>query len=274
MKDSKVVIIPDVHGRTFWKEAVKDNENCEIVFLGDYLDPYQFEGISIQQALENFIEIVEFKKQHLNNVHLLIGNHDFAYIEDRRIACRHDGINHDTTRDLFLNNRNLFELTYHIKDVGPDNKLCIFSHAGILPINFLIYYYELVSETTEPNWSELFENKGKGYSLNEVFQGEDSDKRKWLFKKMNEVSSLRGGLDNFGSIIWADANEWQIMDLIFDELKNKGSIKDPRNTNIIQFFGHSQQLEEKALWLTPTACCLDCHRAFELNTKTGELTII
>ena len=51
--DNDILIIPDVHGREFWKEA-KDYPG-KIVFLGDYLDPYTYyEGITTEQALENF----------------------------------------------------------------------------------------------------------------------------------------------------------------------------------------------------------------------------
>ena len=42
---SNILIIPDIHGRTFWKECIKCREYDEIIFLGDYLDPYSFEGI-------------------------------------------------------------------------------------------------------------------------------------------------------------------------------------------------------------------------------------
>ena len=47
MKYSKILIIPDVHGRTFWHYA-KDHvdEYDKIIFLGDYLDPYRYEGIT------------------------------------------------------------------------------------------------------------------------------------------------------------------------------------------------------------------------------------
>ena len=40
----EIIIIPDVHGRTFWREAIekyRNKENTQIIFLGDYLDPYQ-----------------------------------------------------------------------------------------------------------------------------------------------------------------------------------------------------------------------------------------
>ena len=38
----KILVIPDVHGRKFWRKAIADNVNQveKIIFLGDYLDPY------------------------------------------------------------------------------------------------------------------------------------------------------------------------------------------------------------------------------------------
>lgn len=42
----RVLVIPDIHGETFWKEPVQKyiDQVDRIVFLGDYLDPYrQFE---------------------------------------------------------------------------------------------------------------------------------------------------------------------------------------------------------------------------------------
>ena len=51
-----MIIIPDIHGRTFWKQAIQGKETEDIVFLGDYLDPYSDEGISGADALLNFRE--------------------------------------------------------------------------------------------------------------------------------------------------------------------------------------------------------------------------
>ena len=46
-----MIIIPDVHGRTFWRQAVNDYLGKEhILFLGDYLDPYAYEGIKTALA--------------------------------------------------------------------------------------------------------------------------------------------------------------------------------------------------------------------------------
>ena len=43
----RILVIPDVHGRTFWKEPVGKYINVvdRVVFLGDYLDPYPTEGM-------------------------------------------------------------------------------------------------------------------------------------------------------------------------------------------------------------------------------------
>ena len=55
----EVLIFPDIHGRQFWKEAIKkfpkdQYPNLKIIFLGDYLDPYGYEGILCKDAIENF----------------------------------------------------------------------------------------------------------------------------------------------------------------------------------------------------------------------------
>ena len=55
----KILIVPDVHGRIFWrraKELVKSYQ--KIIFLGDYLDPYSYEGITPDMAFEEFKEII------------------------------------------------------------------------------------------------------------------------------------------------------------------------------------------------------------------------
>ena len=46
-----MIICADIHGRTFWKDAIaKKRENEKIIFLGDYLEPYPQEGITHDMA--------------------------------------------------------------------------------------------------------------------------------------------------------------------------------------------------------------------------------
>ena len=73
------LIIPDVHGRQFWKDAVSQYEGKveKIIFLGDYLDPYPDEGITRKDAIRNFEEIIDYKINNSDKVVLLLGNHKF-----------------------------------------------------------------------------------------------------------------------------------------------------------------------------------------------------
>ncbi|MDO4214266.1 MAG: metallophosphoesterase [Bacteroidales bacterium] len=74
---SNWIIIPDVHGRKFWRAAVQGHEEDKIIFLGDYVDPYDWEGISASEAFKELQDIIAFKKEHPDNVVLLLGNPQF-----------------------------------------------------------------------------------------------------------------------------------------------------------------------------------------------------
>ena len=76
-----ILIVPDVHGRTFWRRAKELVKNYQkIIFLGDYLDPYSYEGINPDMAFIEFLDIIEFKKKYPKKVTLLLGNHDLHYL--------------------------------------------------------------------------------------------------------------------------------------------------------------------------------------------------
>lgn len=70
-KDRKLIIIPDVHGRDFWRKAAEDNPDAEFIFLGDYLDPYDFEAISEEEAFHGLEDILRFKEENPDRVTLL-----------------------------------------------------------------------------------------------------------------------------------------------------------------------------------------------------------
>ena len=60
----KILVLPDIHGREFWKGACEDIDSFDkVIFLGDYFDPYDFEGISVATAIENFQEILDVSLQ-------------------------------------------------------------------------------------------------------------------------------------------------------------------------------------------------------------------
>ena len=73
---SKILIVGDVHGRKFWHKAEEIIDKVDkVVFLGDYLDPYPHEGILVNEAIQEFKQILEFKEKYNDKVVLLTGNH-------------------------------------------------------------------------------------------------------------------------------------------------------------------------------------------------------
>ena len=73
---SKILVIPDVHGRKFWHKAEEMIDKVDkVVFLGDYLDPYSYEGITFEDAVMEFEDILAFKEDYSDKVVLLLGNH-------------------------------------------------------------------------------------------------------------------------------------------------------------------------------------------------------
>lgn len=76
----KVVALGDTHGRTIWKSIVIQEADADLfVFIGDYFDTHY--NVTPNQQIENFKDILEFKKKNQNKVILLLGNHDFHYLK-------------------------------------------------------------------------------------------------------------------------------------------------------------------------------------------------
>ena len=68
----KILVVPDIHGETFWKKPVQKYiyQVDKVIFLGDYLDPYRNEGkeYSQQEIFNNLMAIVDFKRDHMDKV--------------------------------------------------------------------------------------------------------------------------------------------------------------------------------------------------------------
>ena len=118
----KILVIADVHGRSDWKEVVK--QECDkIIFLGDYFDSFT---IPFEKQFKNFQEIYDFKSTYPEKVTLLIGNHDFHYMVSGQ---RYSGY-----QDNYANKIN--EIISNAYNVGFLQLCCVeneilFSHAGV-----------------------------------------------------------------------------------------------------------------------------------------------
>jgi hypothetical protein len=236
--NKKWIVIPDVHGRRFWRDAVKGNETERIIFLGDYLDPYEEEGITPEKAFKELQDIIEFKRKHPENVTLLLGNHDLGYLEPAICTVRQDERKKARNRKLLLDNIELFDI---VSEGRFSEQKILFSHAGLR-----------TTWLRHNDW--LFDTKNFHPSeINELFHDEEG--RKDLFISLADVSIFRGGFDKSGSVVWTDIEEFIYNN---DELPG-----------YIQIFGHTLHtggawVIDKHLW------CLDCGKAFKVKPSADK----
>ena len=224
--DRNIIVIPDLHGRTFWKNAVKKYQDHPIVFLGDYVDPYKDEGITNEDALANFKEIITYAKEH-NNVTLLLGNHDFHYLLPGIKFSRYCWRLVREIQMLIEDNIELFSLAHHIRNNNID---IVFSHAGILS-----------------SWQERKGLRNMGAKeicnhLNEHLKDEG-----YLYNLAEEVSMYRGGFSSSPSPVWADVRD---------------HLDEQSPSEFFQIFAHTQLTEHI---ITEHWACIDCREAFVLK---------
>lgn len=225
-----MIIIPDIHGRKFWKDAVKGREEEDIVFLGDYLDPYSHEGISSEDAYDNFIEIVEFKKAHPKNVTLLIGNHDQHYFIPE--ALEGSRYSHWSARKYFK----VFDENYDIFQLCTERviggKRYLFSHAGVVK-----------------RWKDDIFPKAPDEKICDYLNNAYWTKWDRLGAYLSYISHKRWGPSPFGSCTWADFEE---------HLEETGE-----HVADYQIFGHTQLAEYPII--TDWFADLDVRRGFLLG---------
>ncbi len=226
-----IAINPDIHGRSFWKDVIPRKDKFEkIIFLGDYLDPYDFEGITKEQAIVNFKEILEFKRDNLDKVVLLIGNHDCSGLFSFKICdCRYDHKNHNEIQKLFKDNFDLFELFYKFEQ---KNKKFLFSHAG-------------VADSWINDW---YSDESPNKQLECLNYDFNSSSKQRIINVLSDVSFFRGGYLSNGSIVWRD-------------------VREPISERFdYQIFGHTMLSNPI---VTNNWACLDCKRPFILDNENN-----
>jgi len=230
------LIIPDVHGRQFWRYAVEGHENDSIIFLGDYLDPYTREGITPDEATLELQSILDFKIAHPGNVVLLLGNHDLRYLCPIIGGSRYDILGAAKNKELLEGHLDLFQL---IHEIQTEKGKVLFSHAGVSK-----------GWIKENDW--LFDvNSFEPAILNQYLH--DSGYQDKLMFSLAQVSFYRGGFAQVSSCIWSDIHE----------LIDRADLLD----GYTHIFGHTQNIEG-AIKINSgdnIGWCLDCSRAFKLD---------
>ena len=223
-----ILIIPDVHGRTFWKNAVEVETWGTIIFLGDYVDPYFRDGIDDQESLYNFHEILDYSRSH-DNIVMLLGNHDLHYSSQlfagHALSSRYCYRMSNVIRELFERNKELFRLAYETTLNGHHY---LFTHSGVCRA-WLDANIEVIGKPDAEHLNHLLDSTPGILAL-------------------AQVSKRRGGFHAGGSIVWGDVHEMQ---------------GDNALPELYQIFGHSQQSIDPII--TDEMACLDVRRAFVLR---------
>lgn len=239
---SKILLIPDEHGRSFWKDAIdKYADECDkIIFLGDYVDPYPHEQITRKEAIKVLDEIIDFKINNSDKTILLIGNHDAHYfIDGFPRSSRYDSSNAYHIREQYSSHRGLFQLAY---EEIIDGKRFLFTHAGLMN-SWAERIKNVIGEPTVENLNNLANFKGGVAVLSDV-----SSYRSWM------------GYPS-GSILWSDVRE-KISDGSDENniMPNDDSVVPPYD---YQIFGHTQLTNGPII--TDKWACIDCREAFILD---------
>ena len=201
---TKTLIIPDVHGRDYWKKHVQESVDF-IVFLGDIFDSFT---IDRKTQLKNAYEIIDFKTQNPDKVVLCYGNHDLHYLANPPFRGTGWSSDFSIQANIFMeSNKHHFKMLHQVDNV-------LFSHAGItdtwwfshsLTIQSLIKKFDI-----DPNNIEEIIDIISKTQYNPI-----------LF----DIGKSRGGSDVSGGIFWADKKDHYITKKLF--------------ANYSQFVGHT-----------------------------------
>jgi hypothetical protein len=232
MNDNRLIIIGDVHGRTFWRDAVRRNPDGRFIFLGDFLDPYPDEGYIDEEVFKGLEDIIQFKKDNPDRVILLWENHDLHYLYPEYMGSRYDFDHAERNAHMFWDNQSLFQMAY---EVNAGGKHFLFSHAGI------------GRQWISSNFPKLDDGDITAELMNNLVGYPE------FMKALEDVSLFRGGDKKYGSMIWADPR-----DIIKEENHLHG---------VIQVFGHTQM--DMPFNYDDKVYCLDCRQAFYLDLDAG-----
>jgi len=206
----KTVVIGDVHGRSLWKLIVNQENPDRVIFIGDYFDSFQ---IKTEDQVNNFLDIIEYKKSSGKEVIMLIGNHDHHYfpeVGDTGTSGYQKVGNYQISPVLDANREHL-QMAYQIDEF-------LFSHAGI---------------------SSMF--------LDSVF-GKDGWKEETMVEQVNELFKYKPLTFGFGEAV--NISEFSFIDPYGDNTEQSPIWIRPRSLmkanydtlrkKVIQVVGHTQ----------------------------------
>ena len=244
--NDKIYLISDIHGRDFYKPILNIKDK-PVIFLGDYLDPYKYEDITDEHAIENFEEILDFAKSN-DNVTLLVGNHDESFLWSFMGFERTDSKYYKDLHRLYRDNVKLFKPC--LKKYGV-----LFTHAGVSKgwidtMNREFEQKEASFRLTQDNIDTYIVNE-----FEKELKFETAVDHMWDHYLRSQIFCIgysRWGDAPYGGPFWSDFNDeyW-----------------DPEGWNLIQIFSHTQRAITGTLGINGNGYCIDSRAIFEYDIK-------
>lgn len=152
----KTVILGDIHGTNYWQTIINFEKPDRVVFVGDYFDSF---NIPPQKEIENFKDILEYKKSGLAEVILLVGNHDHHYLK----SVGPSGTSGYKFEIAFQAGELLeqadLKMAYQFKNI-------LVTHAGLSHVFMRKHFPNYDVESVADNLNELFHHKPLVFQFN------------------------------------------------------------------------------------------------------------
>ena len=161
----RTIVIPDLHGKSFWKLITHLEKSDRVVFLGDYFDCYDI--FSTAEQIYNFKEILDYKKSGQAEVIILIGNHDHHYFPEigNTGTSGYQPVGKYEIEYVINENREDLQMAYQMDKY-------LFTHAGVSEVfmNNIFGKQGWNIENIAEELNELFKHKPHAFT----FSGRDS----------------------------------------------------------------------------------------------------
>lgn len=241
---NNIYIIGDTHGRQFFQNIFNVTDK-PVIFLGDEMDPYGYEGYTDEDCIRNLKDIIEYKKSRPDDVTLLVGNHSQSFIWSYQGFERTDIEYYKEVHKIYRDNIKLFNICKLIKDT-------LFTHAGVsngwlTNMNRILKEKESSLVLDEKTIVPYLENEYQLELRNDtapIYLG-------WYNGLESEIFNIgwsRGG-SGYGGPTWCDFN---------DEFINP-------EWNLWQVFGHTQGHQTGLIRQKYHGFCVDSRAVFEYN---------
>lgn len=155
----KTIIFGDIHGRSVeWKHVVNNETFDRIVFIGDYFDSFD---IGVEKQVNNFLDIIEYKKTTDKEVIMLIGNHDHHYFVGDTGTSGFQQVGKYQIIPVLKDNSPHLQMAYRF-----DNILC--THAGVSEtfMNDCLGEDGWKIDTIADDMNELWKHKADSFIFN------------------------------------------------------------------------------------------------------------